>query len=800
MVIETPIIIVPRYELGGIESGALSTGLPQLSRTESLQISEAVDDLNIDIQAHILQTRASNNADKRSDTSFSSRYEIIYPYIAKHDDELSVAIGAIVQKLVVFADEYCEVKIVGARPIDVHLSSGFVALEVVDQDHPPSTSALLPPEYESSGVVDQIFVSEVVENRDNVLPSYFSNPAINVSDKKSMPVISPPAEASTSESRSYVPEEKVAPPDSHIQPVVVDRCVSTESILAHLGLLHRFQALTQHIMAGRMYVKAALCRASTTPDEEPNLLDWTFFCRAELRYMKWLEFLKQRHNGKWNEGGNVEVILPPLDVAMIWQAHMLNPLRYYEDMYRVFGIEQAHFEYPLLEMHALPGLDYDPPEHHQQLWASHTNYLEPFTLSVHDITTPIISPCPLCKRESDHEPSAYAAFCMRQGILQCSHHRCGNSFSCDTISVKHMLDDITEFVESRSHSGFLKGSLLNQQTCKIEIEGARRHLDQMYRADVPHGNVGSLEVYNIVRRIILYGRSDSPNWDGLSNLFSRLKPALVFAHRSTPNTLPRRMVQAYRNIPFKSLSLDLIAAVACQRGFTSKMVSGVVDWSNPNTVACATVRYHKFLILMSKEKYLLFVPTLDLDLAWHQLHPVRYQNYGIQNVGCIINHDDSIDEVSLSDGFEATKETWKSVFGEVYAQIAPEAEGPVQRLPAYAIYAATKSVADKQKGKQIAHAVKGGCSFHAGNRELKNLHVGGELGHYSNGAKCAACGTYVLLACGGLAQDWGVRSKEKTVGGEDVGACAGSTVGSLSVCGTQNLTNPRPKEPFQRKF
>ncbi|KAI8802171.1 hypothetical protein BJ742DRAFT_664467, partial [Cladochytrium replicatum] len=57
----------------------------------------------------------------------------------------------------------------------------------------------------------------------------------------------------------------------------------------------------------------------------------------------------------------------------------------------------------------------------------------------------------------------------------------------------------------------------------------------------------------------------------------------------------------------------------------------------------------------------MFVPTLDIDLAWHthQLHPGRYQNYGIQNVGRIINHDDSIEETSLAAGFDGTSTHWR---------------------------------------------------------------------------------------------------------------------------------------------
>ncbi|KAI8802895.1 hypothetical protein BJ742DRAFT_857958 [Cladochytrium replicatum] len=589
----------------------------------------------------------------------------------------------------------------------------------------------------------------------------------------------------------------VRPPEASVQQVVVDRCVSIQTMAAHLGLLYRFEALTQTVKAGAVYVKSATASIGLNPsnmNEKVEIHDWVFLCRAELRYIRWLQLLRLRCFGKGMGDYTNEVILPPLDVALFWHAHMLNPLRYYEDTYRMFGVEQNNIEFPLMEMHSLSGLGYNPPESHQRIWASHTNHVEPFSISVHDNTSSIHFPCPVCDRESAFDPVEYVKFRMREGKLKCKDDKCNHTFSCDSISVGHFLADITKFVEQKT--GVLKGAALSLTTSKIDVDEAESRLDQMFRADVPHGPIGSISIQNAVKQIIQYGRSDpNPNWESLLELFkTELRPVLRAAKRTTPPMFASRLAKAYRNIPFKFISLDLIAAVVRQRGFTAKMVSGIVDWSSEDTFSRATLRYHKFLMLMAKHKKEMLVPTLDLDLAWHthQLFPGRYQTYGLQNVGMIVNHDDSVDDSSLTSGYDNTSAHWKSDFGEDYAQDPPTSSrsigggGNSTRFPAYALFASSKSNADKQKRKIVSAALKGGaCTFYESNAAVKDLRKKGELGHYSKQATCSVCGTYVLLTCGGHIGDWGLNGFGKNIGGEQVGACSAKVPKSSIICGSR---------------
>ncbi|KAI8807610.1 hypothetical protein BJ742DRAFT_773064 [Cladochytrium replicatum] len=119
-----------------------------------------------------------------------------------------------------------------------------------------------------------------------------------------------------------------------VHPVTIDHCVLTETITAHLGLLRRFDDLTQDIKLEYLICAAGLldegdARQLSTDGkaelrERTEMLEWAYYCCAELRYIKWLQLLKRYGPGTTSSSA----ILPPLDVALFWHAHMLNPLRY----------------------------------------------------------------------------------------------------------------------------------------------------------------------------------------------------------------------------------------------------------------------------------------------------------------------------------------------------------------------------------------------------------------------------------------------------------------------------------------
>ena len=80
------------------------------------------------------------------------------------------------------------------------------------------------------------------------------------------------------------------------------------------------------------------------------------------------------------------------------------------------------------------------------------------------------------------------------------------------------------------------------------------------------------------------------------------------------------------------------------------------------------MRYFKFLSLTKEKLNISLVPTLDIDLCWHthQIHASLYRAFIKNHSGRIINHDDTLPEKDLSDGFEATVQAWNKIYHESY--------------------------------------------------------------------------------------------------------------------------------------
>ncbi|KAK7469974.1 hypothetical protein VKT23_001411 [Stygiomarasmius scandens] len=125
-------------------------------------------------------------------------------------------------------------------------------------------------------------------------------------------------------------------------------------------------------------------------------------------------------------------------------------------------------------------------------------------------------------------------------------------------------------------------------------------------------------------------------------------------------------------------SLDLIGAVIRQNTFVTKMYD--LGWTNPTffdgkesenetVLYHAIARYHAFLDLINANPESFFVPTLDIDLAWHthQLMSNKYKNDCMKLIGKFIDHDDKVEEGKLSKSFDETCRAWKDRFGIRYA-------------------------------------------------------------------------------------------------------------------------------------
>lgn len=137
--------------------------------------------------------------------------------------------------------------------------------------------------------------------------------------------------------------------------------------------------------------------------------------------------------------------------------------------------------------------------------------------------------------------------------------------------------------------------------------------------------------------------------------------------------------------------LDLVGAVKRQGAFVRKMCQS--DWLHSplafDTMTRLITKYGRFMaLIIASDASKLWVPTLDVDLAWHthQLAPPSYYIYTTSR--CIINlrisrnsvsrngsgqfidHDDKVEENKLGEAFVMTTKEYQGRFGEVYSKCA----------------------------------------------------------------------------------------------------------------------------------
>lgn len=132
----------------------------------------------------------------------------------------------------------------------------------------------------------------------------------------------------------------------------------------------------------------------------------------------------------------------------------------------------------------------------------------------------------------------------------------------------------------------------------------------------------------------------------------------------------RKMMSRYWD-NFSLFALDLSGAVMRQGVFVEKMCQ--LDWlhspSASDTMMRLITKYNRFIQIMRANPSKVAVPTLDVDLAWHthQLNPSMYYRHIVASTGRFIDHDDKIDEGTLSQQFGWTSKVYQESYGEVYS-------------------------------------------------------------------------------------------------------------------------------------
>ncbi|KAA8647342.1 uncharacterized protein ATNIH1004_006034 [Aspergillus tanneri] len=386
----------------------------------------------------------------------------------------------------------------------------------------------------------------------------------------------------------------------------------------------------------------------------------------------------------WSQG-----MLPPLDVLMVWHAHMLNPRAFLEDCIREGKMSFWAGGFPWQVINACINnqtFEYDAGPTAKLLFEGKTRFQWG---NLQDSSKTSVN-CPGCKKR--------VSVLWTDGIV--------------TGPVGKMFEDWKGFAD--------KSFKATCPMCDFQIDHERMRIEK-FRRDVHNLMFKSLPIpgtfYNFhgvpealkeprTRRktqssfpnrfiaaagpeLLTFTDARANECKSLEQLRNKLVSMLgskdiMRKADSYTSLLPvervafRRMMSHYWDnvTPF---ALDLVGAVIRQGTFVQKMDN--IDWLHSPAVKATMTRlidkYRLFFFIMAANPRHMAVPTLDVDLAWHthQLSPMRYYAYSAfatvkdRKRPVFINHDDKVDEEQLSDGFEWTSKMYRKLTnGGIYSE------------------------------------------------------------------------------------------------------------------------------------
>ncbi|GAA5828832.1 hypothetical protein JCM3766R1_003834 [Sporobolomyces carnicolor] len=413
------------------------------------------------------------------------------------------------------------------------------------------------------------------------------------------------------------------------------------------GELHRHLRLLGAFTALRRRVETAPYHGVDDPRAK-----WTIFAHfAAYRYETYIKEVVAAESGA--------VTLPPLDVAMIFHTHLLNPTIFVEDKIRTFP------ELELLSDRLLTtfvdSIDPDTFQHRTRddeitTWQTRTSLpfdpVEAFTAS--DGRTVV---CPFSGEELhvawiNDQGSGYT----QEGFKVVATN--GNAITHEALGIAKLSRDLFGLKDGESQRGIARTNLNAHNALK------------------PLQSALSLSLATKLVELPLIANASS--WQDIAQGldWKRENAFKVIAHGAGGTKYFRKIndiLDGYTDgSPF---SIDLAMATLRQAQFIEKMHE--LGWSSREWLSGApetndilqrcVARYHAFMDLLSSSISLFAVPTLDIDLAWHT-HQLKC-NYRVETaraVGRAIDHDDKVEETDLGFGFDDTARLWEERFKVPY--------------------------------------------------------------------------------------------------------------------------------------
>ncbi|CRG88125.1 Reticuline oxidase [Talaromyces islandicus] len=373
--------------------------------------------------------------------------------------------------------------------------------------------------------------------------------------------------------------------------------------------------------------------------------------------------------------------LPPLDVLMVWHAHMLNPRAYLEDCIRggkmMFWSTGMPWE---LVNQAIDDktLNYNPGHDAKEQFRKRTrhpweNLDEPPERAFSCLQCNAEVTAPWTRGEMG--PKVESAFESCTGYADKSFEawcsRCNGKLDHQALRAARFHKD-AKAVQSKSYP--MPGTYLGLEGLPknaLDLSLPNRMIQaaptEIVGATDPRGPNRDM---NRVRSLVETAMRNThvmmvANGRGYVRLQKKQRIAI------------RRMMSHYWDNS-SIFGLNLVGAVIRQGTFIQKMDD--LDWIHSSTLQSTMTRlikkYGVFFYIMAKNPDKMAVPTLDVDLAWHthQLSPSRYFEYSVYQtktygVETFIDHDDKVDEGKLSEAFKWTSKQYQSAtHGEVYSE------------------------------------------------------------------------------------------------------------------------------------
>ncbi|KAL2814542.1 hypothetical protein BDW59DRAFT_21011 [Aspergillus cavernicola] len=384
--------------------------------------------------------------------------------------------------------------------------------------------------------------------------------------------------------------------------------------------------------------------------------------------------------------------LPPLDILMVWHAHMLNPRSFLEDCIRHGKISFWSGGFPWEAINA--SIDDQTLVYEAGMQAARA-FLSTTDLkwdNFQDLPMKTLR-CPVCSHLNSapwttgkltlplHQTfSNWHGFTDKNFKISCA--QCQLAITHATLRVQKFRTDVEGLLDDNLP---MPGTIFNlwgvpqRQSRKSrgqqEVDFPNR-LIQAARGDIRQYMKSQMWITPSVGMLRNSLESLMRDWGVMKNANSTA---------TSPTNLQKQEKVAFRRMMSRywdnssQFALDLVGAVVRQGTFIQKMDN--IDWLHSPTVTETMQRlirkYVVFFQIMSSNPDRMAVPTLDVDLAWHthQLSPGRYFEYSTHRTAqdgkyaIFIDHDDKVSEIKLSDGFEWTSKIYRKLTdGGIYSE------------------------------------------------------------------------------------------------------------------------------------